>query len=717
MAAVAAALCFAGAARAQTLSRSPSSQTILGDASATVTWTISNWNWSFASRTITFSRGGSPNTGWSESCQDDFGTAVFEFGEVRTVTCTYTFSSPGTYSFTGTIRSSGGTSSSTATIQVVSAEAALDHGLVVVGRPTTLTITNNSGSSITRVDVVNAFPGGLTVDAASATNGLSVSWRRTNTARAVFTGTLRSGTSSTLSITYSGPTSRSATELTVAVTARSWTGSKTIPSVPLVVPLSNVSNLSILSRGTKQHLDWTNVSDNGSTHDGVVIFRTPTGTVPPTPEDFRAYVAGTDAAVVFADGPGGTAEWYEETGEGSFNYRVCNRDANYVYSDCDTGFWNLQGWLDSALPPPGGWTRQLGLSALDMIGVFPGGHSAVASNQPSLSVLDLETGARFGTPVTLGALPAVSTAGTVLPAPDGRAIAFAADEQGTITAVNVATGALAWPQVKLPSESFSAGTTGIIRSACGSVFQGLYSSDLLIAVSSADSGDIVGVDAANGGVPLWTLSTGSPISALPTYDVVWNLLFVPTSAGVLAYDMGTLPPQQKAGWSVPGSYGVQCVRTTSASYIACVDRSGDLRVIDKATGAVQGSPYPTGVSTPTSLTRMSAGTPGFVVGNASTVVRVKSDAAFTTLEEAGRWAPGLTLSPVLGFSANGYLIVSASDQRLYKLSSEKAEYVSSTDPVASRDPTTEVGYPTFDAMHGQFLFGTGEGRVFAVKAF
>ena len=53
-----------------------------------------------------------------------------------------------------------------------------------------------------------------------------------------------------------------------------------------------------------------------------------------------------------------------DPGIGAYNYRVCNRDRFFVYSSCNTGFWNGAGWLDSAVAPSGGWTHQLGGAAL-----------------------------------------------------------------------------------------------------------------------------------------------------------------------------------------------------------------------------------------------------------------------------------------------------------------------------------------------------------------
>jgi len=692
---------------------------------STLTWTVRNWSSSNKTVALTLNPAGTSGSGWSGSCGAFSGNPV-RSGGTGTMTCTYTFSASGTYTFRAT--ATGGTSTSlpaSISIGVGTATASWNHAAVVLGRASTLTVTNTSQATIVRVDVKNALTGGLQIDSASGTNGLSYSAGSSSASDAVFTGSLLPGASSTLTITYhlaSGATTTS-TAFTLTLTPTDGSGyavSVSVPSMPLVVPLPDVYGLGILSSSSGQQLDWTNVSGNGSTHNGVVIFRTPAATTPPTPVDFKQYVVGTDADVILADA--GTAvgvQSYLDPTTGSNNYRVCNHDTYFVYSNCNSGFWNQGGWLDSAVPPTGGWTRQLGINALQLIGIFPGGNAAAPNNQPLVTVLNRANGQRIAAPIALTGIPAVNTAGTKLA--NGHDFAFAADGSGTVTAFDATTGASTW-SVNESGEAFTAGIDGITWSAASPAFQSAYPADALL-LGSSTTGNLIALNAETG-APFWTIAMGSNSFALAYYDAGTNSIFVPTSAGVFAYNLSTsrpgTPPAVVSGWANPGgAYTVGCVRTTSASYIGCVDRSGILRVIDKATGRVQAQ-IPTGVSSPSpsSLSRMSAGTPGFVVGSASTIVRVAANATFTTLSVVGQWTPpGITLSPILGFSPSGYVITAGSDLRLHKLSSETVQQIGQSNPITARLSQPLVGAPSWDSTNNLFLLGTNEGRIWAVPAF
>ena len=451
----------------------------------------------------------------------------------------------------------------------------------------------------------------------------------------------------------------------------------------------------------------------------MVVFRSDDGIAPPEPQDFYQYNTG-DASVVYATiGTSSGDEHFEDTvAPGRYRYRVCNHDAYFVYSDCTTKYWNGQGWLDSAAPLVGGWTRQLGMTATKLIGMFPGGHAAALSHQPDVTVLDLATGARIAAPLSLAATPSVLTTGTQVV--DGRYLAFAADENGVVNAFDVTTGAPAWPTPLSTGESFTAGITGVTWGYGSAHFQANYSTDVLFVGSAEPAGNVVAIDATDGTV-LWTLPTGSPVNALPTYDAASDVLIVPTDAGILAYDMATstdgIAPQFL--WQLLGAtYTVPCVRTTSASYLACVDTSGHLTVLEKRTGVEQGS-LDTGLADPVTLMRVSAGTPGFVVSNASSVARVVADATFqsVTLPVENVWTPGFTISSVLGFSSRGYLIT-AGNLRIYKLSSVNAQELSSSGPVTPCSSDGDLlGSPSWDETNQRYLFGTNEGRVWTIPYF
>lgn len=702
---------------------------------STVTWTVTNR--STGAQMFTFSRNpdGNTGTGWtSTGCTTSGGTTSWGFitldrNASYTVTCPYTFSADGTYTFNATVTPLWGTARKLQIpIQVGTVSAAWDHGTVVIGHPATLTLTNGSLATIGGFTIRNAYANGLPIDSASATGGLSYDSASSDETTAVFAGSLAPGASSTVTIRYTrgsipAPTSTTFTLTMTPAEGARWAISRTLSAVPLVLPLPQVANLSILSNAAGRRLEWTRVSGNGATATGVVVFRTNAGTPPAVPLDFHRYTE-SDSGVVHADTSSGVAdESLPEPGQGNYNYRVCSHDASFVYSECETGYWNQAGWLDSAVPPTGGWTRQLGLRALDLIGMFPGGHGAVPSNQSptsdtgsSITVVALADGTRVANPIALTTLPAVNTVGSRLP--DGRYVAFAAEQNGVLTAIDVLTGEPAWAPRTYSGESFTAGVSGVAQASAARAFQDAYGSDVLF-LGSATTGNVLAVDAATGDV-LWKVATGSKVRALPIYDSASNLLVVPSDAGVLAYDLGTsspgVAPKALSYWNVPGEYTAACTRTTNASYVACIDRTGELRVIEKATGTVHAH-LPTGLERPTTVVRMLGGTPGFMVANNATVVRVTADASFTTLAAPYQWGPGATLSPPIGFSSSGYLIVAADDQRLHKLDSETLAEISFSDAVPSRNPATALSAPSYDSTDRLYLFGTGEGRIWAVPAF
>jgi len=686
-----------------------------------VTWNVTNES-SGTQASIAVAPVVSPSSGITGSCTT---IASLASHSTASITCTYTITASGTYSFATNARNSTGSATavgaSAGSITVGSSSVTWTKSVMISGRPSTytlgLTVSNASTTTVTRVDVTNASSSGFTLSSASGTNGLTYVAGGSSAADVVFTGSLAAGASSTLSITFSAVPSVSATtSYTFGVKLTPAAGSTyamtTTGTVVVVVPISDVAGLTIQANSSGQTLGWTNTS-TGSPHDGVVIFRATPPAVPAVPTDFTTYTAGS-GGVIYADGGGSTTQTFTDGTVGSYNYRVCNHDAYHVYSSCSSGFWNSAGWLDSEVHPAGGWVVAVAGSSLLKPGIVPGNRIGLANNGPSVVVVATATGARSFAPVTIPSLPSFTTPATTLT--NGANVLFAADQSGVVTAINLDTGSVYW-QVPETGESFVAGIAGITRSYGSAAFQAAYPMDVLLLGST--SGRVFAINAMTGDT-LWTVSAGSPVDALITYDAATDLFWVPTSgAGVKAFSLAGSSPTvaAKLAWSSPdtsGSYRVYCVRTAGYTYIACVDTSGMLRVMDKTKGTVLASAST--VSAPTGMVRVqgSAATPGMVVSSASAVQVLTITGTTPTIASAGTWTPSLTLSTPSVYADSGYFVVGGSDRRLHKVSLANATQTSQSAQVTTQAPSMNLGQPILDTASGLHIFGTSDGHIWAI---
>jgi hypothetical protein len=705
---------------------------------ATITWTVVNNNGNARVNNVTAIPVVSPGSGWSTTgCST---LARLNSGTSGNITCVYNFTVPGTYTFTASARDDLGTSTAAGatagtftygTVPVVTWSKAM----VVKGLATnalTLNVAAPSSTNVTRIDVYNDSAAGWTLPGGtaggSATNGLTYSAPPTSTAAdVVFTGTLTAGLSTDLVVTYSAvPAPQSGTSYPFRVKV-TYTGGPTTVSqaVWLVVPIPDVTGLTIRADQSGQQLSWTNTSGNGATHDGVVVFREPAGTAPAMPVPLRQYSVGQDR-VVFITSGGSTVSTYLDPTPGSFNYRVCNHDAYYVYSACSSGFWNGAGWIDAEIAPTGGWVHAIASSALLRNGFLPGNRLGVADNGPAVNALDLATGARSFAPHALPALPAGYTPATLLTGTvdTGRSVLFAADQSGNVTAIDLATGGQYW-QVNKAGASFTAGAAGITRSSASAAFQAAYSVDILLIGSSNGSGTVYAIDTTNGAT-LWTVTAGAPVRALITYDPLTDIFFVPTDgAGVKAFSMAASSPTVAAppvpGWIDPAStahYLLTCVRTAGSTGIACLDTGGVLRVMNKSTGALQAAPFTTAVTSPTGLVRVSgtSAPTGFLVSSASSVQVLTATGSPYTIASVGTWTPGLTLStPVLDGTAP-FFVVGGNDRRLHRVSLTNVATTTQSAQVGTQVPggVVKLGQPVVDTTNNRYLFSTDDGHAWAI---
>lgn len=591
----------------------------------------------------------------------------------------------------------------------------------------TVTVTNFSPGNVGEVQIVNpqrAVWAGLR-ETPGASSPLTFQQLATSgsTDTLHYTGTLAPGGTATLAFEFTAvPTVTQTTFYPFEVVVIPSVGGTFTTAYPKSIasaePIPDVAQPSILSNAGGHVISWVNTGRADAPHDGVVVFRTPAPGVPTVPADFVDYSvpANRPADYFFDSRDGSPIDTLADPTPGTFHYRICNRDALFVYSSCTTGFWNGAGWIDSAVPPPGGWTHQLGGSVLLLPGVVPGNRVGVATNRPSIAVLDMATGNRSFDPLPLAALPSSNTPAARLA--NGRLVLFAADNSGTVTALDAELGTLYWAVTK-PGEAFVAGVSGILRQYAAQAFRDAYPGDILLLPST--TGRVLAVDAATGAT-LWTVTAGADVRATVTYDPATNRFFVPTNgAGIVAYDLGTSspssPPSPAAGWANPGgTYRFPCSRSLSPADLACIDSAGLLRIVAKSDGAVKVS-FATGVSSPSTLWPVGAGAaPGFVVSNATRVQRLQVGGAPLAASILGEWIPGLTLSPVLVLASSGTIVVGASDKKLHKLSLANASDTGVTAAITPEPASVFLGAPAYDVTNGTFVLGTSDGRVWAVKS-
>lgn len=679
--------------------------------SVTVSWSVQNRSNQRKRATITSSA--VPGLGTPSCARPNINA-----GQTATATCTYsnlTLSS-GAYTFTARADASSATSLGTTFGFTFGAEVQWPHPVAVAGRAPhefTINVVNNSPVAVDRVQVLT--PAGWSGQSAiSGSGGLAPA---TCSGAPCFTGSLAERQTATLRFRFTGaPAVTQNTSYPFQVQVRRGTATTTSPqAVILVAPLPDVSGLTVLSDAEGQVLSWTNTSRDDSAHDGVVIFRTVAPAVPPLPQDFADYATSPlPAGVVYADGDGSTQRDFADPAVGAYNYRVCNRDALLVYSGCRTSFWNNQGYADSAVAQ-GAWTHQIGGQSLLLPTIVAGNRIAIPTNRPAIDILDLASGQRLFDPVTLPSLPSSSTPATRVV--DGRLLLFAADQSGTVTAVDLEAGTVAWQRIKA-GERFVAGVSGVTRSFGGPAFQAAYEVDLLL-LGSATTGNVLAIDATSGET-LWTVNAGAPVEALVSYDNAGYRFYVPTvGGGVVTFDMrpsGPIAPAVPlAGWQNPGgSYSLHCTRSYEAGAMACIDRSGNLLILDGATGAVRAQ-RATGLSSPSSLVRLTGAAPGFVVTNANQVQRLAPTGTPAVLSTVGTWLPTSgVISSALVLSVSGYIIVAGSDGSLHRLRLSDAQWLAQSPALPAVTSPRFLGPIAYDTVNGLYVFGSSEGRVWAI---
>jgi hypothetical protein len=270
-------------------------------------------------------------------------------------------------------------------------------------------------------------------------------------------------------------------------------------------------------------------------------------------------------------------------------------------------------------------------------------------------------------------------------------------------------------------ESFVAGVSGVTRKYAAAAFQAAYASDLLFLGST--SGRLFALNASTGAA-YWSVDAGAPIRAATRYDGTNNRLYVHTASGIVAYDLGTSgasqPPAQAAGWVRPaGDYRLACAAGIAATDLACADVGGTIRILDKTTGAVKAA-LATTVTSPSTLWPVGGSAAGYVLSSAASVQRLRVGGSPLAITVAGEYAPGATLSPVLVFTSESTIYVGGSDHALRKLrlgdASDTGEAVTIA-PEAASVGTVQVGPPAYDGDRQQFLFGTDDGRLWAVQKF
>lgn len=716
---------------------------------ATLSWTVTSY--STASQTnVAVTPAVIPATGASGSCPI---IPTLNPGQVTTITCTYSFTAAGTYTFTGRAQNGAATASSpvasAGTIAVGTAHATWTSAAVASGRSKTyslsLTVNNSSGATVNGVDVQYPAAAGWTVSSARATGGLFSSGN-SSPGHAIFSAPpgsgLAPGASSDLVLTLSDvPAVSSTTPYPFVVKLTPTEGDTYAVSLPaqqvvVVAPIRGVTAFTVDNGQGGRVLAWVN--DPAQT--GVVVFASTTGE-PPSPDDFQAYTVGSNGVIHTSP----TATSYTDAAGGNVdvNYRVCNHDAYHVYGNCWTGLQKNGGWLSSEVYPvnglSNGWVHALGGNALVRAGLLPGSRIGQANNSPAMAVLDVATGARSFTPVTIPALPSINSPAAVLSDGVNHApltpVVFAAD-QGTgapltahVTAVDLtnALGSYRW-STPFPGESFTAGVSGVVYAAGHPDFQRDFGTDVLFIGSA--TGNVYAIDGITG-TSLWSppLAVGAPVHGLIVYDPATNYIYVPTSGqGVKAYDLtghATSAPSLLTTWPTTADAGLLggdyrfCIRTASSRGIACLDTLGVLRVFDKTSGVLLATAFDTLIGFPSALMRIS-GTAGqgFVVSNPTTARVISATGTPYTIQFVGSpWSPasGAIISTPAVFADSGYYVVGASDGSLHRVSlSNGAELLPASPAITTRNTSILLAQPVYDSANARFLFGTDDGHLWAI---
>jgi hypothetical protein len=581
-----------------------------------------------------------------------------------------------------------------------------------------VTVSNGTAVSIRNVAVVNANASwtGLTHGVVTNSGGSTLAYASgDNTGTLRYTGAVPQNGSSTLAFSFASvPTETATRAYTFRVNVTSSTTRTFDFTVSNTVPLPDVANLSLLSTAAGQVLYWTNTSNANGTHDGVVILRAASPGALGRPVDGHDYTGET----IYFDRGGSNSQSAPDNSPGTWYYRVCNHDVNLVYSNCDSGFWNNAGYIDSvALPVGVSWAHTLGWPVLGYPGVWQG-RVAVASNAPSLAVFSASDGQRPFAPTTLAHLPAIGT--PAAPVNGGASsLVFGADSSGGVVAVDLANGLRppGWSVTK--NQSFVGGIAGILEQYVEPAYQGNYTTDVLL-LGSSSAGRLLAVNARTG-VNLWgkaRLTNGATIVTQPHYDYATNQLFVAydNGGGIVAYGgLRTGVAPNAALWSRPGtSYVTPCTFGSGANQIACIDDNGVLHVLTTSNGAdlVGGTGYATGVTDASSLWLVSD---GYVVSNASTIKRIVVSGSNASV--TGTYSPGLTLSPVLVAEDVGFVYVAASDLKLHKLRLSDLVDTGVSRAVTPAGTSPILGAPAFDVANDLFLFGSSDGRLWAVPVF
>jgi outer membrane protein assembly factor BamB len=315
----------------------------------------------------------------------------------------------------------------------------------------------------------------------------------------------------------------------------------------------------------------------------------------------------------------------------------------------------------------------------------------------------------------------------------GTTVLYAADQSGNVTAIDLDTGARYWKalpngQVSLLGEQFMAGAAGITRANASAAFKAAYPNDILL-LGSSTSGKVYAIDEVTGAV-LWNVSAGAPVYGFILYDASTDLIWVPTAGkGVVAFSMASssaaIAPAPALGWTFAdssGNYQINCVSQVGGPGLACVNTAGELRIVNRTTGALLAPTFPTGVSLPAALVRVSgtAAPPGLVVENATRINLLTVTASATpTIASVVAFVPsGFRISTPAVYASSGFLVVGGTDRRLHRISLTSGADLAQSQSITTQAPGGVIlAQPMFDATSNRYLFGTDDGHVWAVPTF
>jgi hypothetical protein len=495
-------------------------------------------------------------------------------------------------------------------------------------------------------------------------------------------------------------------------------------SMALAAPSPDVGALTARAIPGTVQLKWTNPAQ----HQGVLILRATDGPPNARPVDHIIYLPGQligNARVQYSDGFGSTTNTYNNTGltDGTrYYYRVYNHDQNYTYALGDTppnGIWGEPKARTGANPL---WCYSTGLpntlqpvTSLGVAVYGAGNLGAITANVTDTANVNNDGTEKFR-PVSVGA-PVQSRFLLSALAGNSGTYAVVGDQNGRVTAINAATGAVLWvANGGAPlGDRIQGQPIAQLASRANAAYLAVHAGRDLIFVgtrNTATPNKVYALSSINGQV-VWTYAPGDlgMINGGFMVDYEYNRLFV-ASRGAGSLRVLSSVTGQEVAPPLTSRFNLGDIDTGVVRDFGYIGPStDDSAVVVNAAGTV------TAINIVTLVQRWSVS-----VGATSTFVTTTGDGfiASVTSGSVQRWrAPTPGPAPVLMWSAavpspsgvridfvRQKIFTGGSDGYLYEL-----DVVTGAARQFPVDVGQAVGTPTIDTAVDRLHVGSLDGRL------